>query len=280
MGRKPINALIVTALLATLTVKSQSCQSAELKQQTVRAFDQYIHDAETTMDHDLARRVDFLWIDGLSGSSRSTSLSELESGQVVVQASGGQETTLGTAVPGGLIHDWTGIVFVPRVSIAQALALLQDYDRDQNYYAPEVVKSKTLERDGNKFRVFLRLKRTNVITAVFNTEYSVQYFALDDSHAYSRSYSTRIAEVENPDTFHERELTVGNDHGFVWRLYSYWRFYQSDRGTFIQCRAISLSRNVPTGLSWIVKPFIEGIPVESLRFTLKATRRALLAMHP
>jgi hypothetical protein len=59
-------------------------------------------------------------------------------------------------------------------------------------------------------------------------------------------------------------------------LYSYWRFYEADGGVYVQCNAISLSRNVPTGLGWIVAPFIENIPRESLRFTLTATRRALL----
>jgi hypothetical protein len=30
------------------------------------------------------------------------------------------------------------------------------------------------------------------------------------------------------------------------------------------------------GLGWMIKPFIEKIPVESLRFTLTSTRDALL----
>ena len=222
------------------------------------------------------RDAAFLWIDNQTEPSRSKSYSELARGQLLIQASGDHNSSLGTAVPGGLIHDWIRNRVVPRVSIAQALALLQDYDHDQDYYSPEVVKSKTLERDGNRFRVFLRLKRKNVITVVFNTEYNVQYVTLDGTHAFIRSYSTRIAEVENPDDLRERELTVGDDQGFLWRLYSYWRFYETYAGTFIQCRAISLSRNVPTGLGWLVRPFIENIPVESLRFTLNATRSALM----
>jgi len=41
---------------------------------------------------------------------------------------------------------------------------------------------------------------------------------------YSRSYSTRIAEVEDAGTPEERERQVGDDHGYLWRLYTYWRF--------------------------------------------------------
>jgi hypothetical protein len=58
-------------------------------------------------------------------------------------------------------------------------------------------------------------------------------------------------------------------------LYSYWRFYQADGGVYIQCNAISLTRDVPAGLGWLIHPFIENIPAESLRFTLDATRTAL-----
>jgi hypothetical protein len=69
---------------------------------------------------------------------------------------------------------------------------------------------------------------------------------------------------------------LGADHGFLWRLYSYWRFYQANGGVYIQCNAISLTRDVPTGLGWLVGPYIKNIPQDSLRFTLSATRHALL----
>jgi hypothetical protein len=58
-------------------------------------------------------------------------------------------------------------------------------------------------------------------------------------------------------------------------LNSYWGFYQADGGVYVQCNAISLTRDVPTGLGWLVGPFIENIPRDSLRFTLDATRTAL-----
>jgi hypothetical protein len=48
---------------------------------------------------------------------------------------------------------------------------------------------------------------------------------------------------------------------------------------FIQCEAISLTRDVPQGFGWAVKPFVEEIPRESLRFTLEATRTALLEKY-
>jgi hypothetical protein len=62
----------------------------------------------------------------------------------------------------------------------------------------------------------------------------------------------------------------------MWRLNSYWRFEQRDGGTYVQLEAISLSRDIPTGLGWLVGPFVSSIPKESLEFTLGRTRNALL----
>jgi hypothetical protein len=64
-------------------------------------------------------------------------------------------------------------------------------------------------------------------------------------------------------------------YGFLWRLYSYWRFEERETGVFVECRAISLTRDVPKGLGWIIEPMIRKLPQESLINTLSATRRAL-----
>lgn len=45
----------------------------------------------------------------------------------------------------------------------------------------------------------------------------------------------------------------------------------------VECRAISLTRDVPFGLGWAIEPIIQKLPKESLINTLEATRRALHA---
>ena len=45
-------------------------------------------------------------------------------------------------------------------------------------------------------------------------------------------------------------------------------------------RAISLSRDVPTGLGWIINPIIRSLPRESLSNTLRETRQALTRVKP
>jgi hypothetical protein len=110
---------------------------------------------------------------------------------------------------------------------------------------------------------------------VLATEHDVQYFRLGRTRAYSRSYSTKIAQLENPGEPGERELPVGNDNGFLWRLYSYWRMEERDGGVYLECQAISLTRGIPAGLGWMIEPIIRDLPKESLIKTLEATRRAL-----
>jgi hypothetical protein len=243
---------------------------------TAKAFDDYVHKTEARMSDELLNGPNFLWIDSLSPEERSNAYEDLRAGRVAVENARGTNNSTALPVPGGLIHDWKGIVFVPGVSLDQAIALLQDYDHDDDYFSPDVIRSKLLTRDGENFKVYLRLERRYVVTTVFDTEYEVRYTKLNATRAYSESRSTKIQEVQNAGQSNEKIIATEDDHGFLWRLNSYWRFEQANGGVFIQCEAISLSRDVPEGTGWAVKPFIERIPRESLRFTLQATRAALL----
>ena len=242
---------------------------------TIESFDRYVTAAEEQPRQELAANKNFLYIDALPEPERAQDYAALQHGQPLIRRSPRCQPHC-PATPGGLLHDWTAIVFVPGVTLAETLAALQDYDRDAVYYQPQVTAAKLLSRSDNNFHVFLRLKQTHVITVVLDTEYEIQYNTLDSAHAASQSHSTRISEVENTGSSHERSNSSGADHGFLWRLYSYWRFYQADGGVYIQCNAISLTRDVPTGLGWLIGPFVQKIPLESLRFTLTATRQALL----
>ena len=111
---------------------------------------------------------------------------------------------------------------------------------------------------------------------ILNTEYDVHRHALNPTRAYSDSISTRIAQVVHAAEPGERELPPGQDDGFLWRLNSYWRYAEADHGVYVQCEAISLTREIPSGLGWLVGPFVESVPRESLEFTLESTRAAVL----
>ena len=85
----------------------------------------------------------------------------------------------------------------------------------------------------------------------------------------------KIAEVDNAGKRGEREMPPGTGHGFLWKLDTFWRFQQRDGGTWIECEAISLTRDIPTGLGWLIEPIIRSLPRESLENTLRETANAL-----
>jgi hypothetical protein len=232
----------------------------------LEAFDRYVKVAEGRID-ERVRTHDYLWADDTPERLKS-----LADGQVVVSPLIGKGDA---PLEGALVHDWIGAVFVPGATLAQTLASVQDYARNKLTHRPEVIDSKLLAHNGNDFRVYLRLMKKKVVTVVLDTEHDVRYFPVDSTFCYSRSYSTRIAEVDNPGQPDERVLPQGEGHGFLWRLHSYWRFMEKDGGVYIECQAISLTRDVPLGLGWLIEPIIRVLPRESLVNTLNATRNAI-----
>ena len=218
----------------------------------------------------------FLWIDGLPEAGRDEAYARLQRGEVVSARLQTPDPSGQSSTPGALIHHWVGTVFIPGASLRQVLALVQDYDHHSEYYKPQVENSKALEHMGEDFKVHMRLMQKKIITVVLDTEYTVHYQHLDAARAFSDSHSTRIAEVAHPGEANEQPLPPGKDDGFLWRLNSYWRFSEADHGVYIQCEAISLTRDIPAGLNWMIAPFIESIPKDSLEFTLQSTRNAVM----
>jgi hypothetical protein len=242
------------------------------QKQTTEAFDRYITAAEKRVLRARGTSGTFLRIDTLSDTQRTEAMERLRRGEVVIEKQG--ETP--SEISGGLIHDWVGTVLIPKVTVAQVLALVQDYDHSHQHYSSDVMKSRLLSHSGDDFQVFMRLHKHKVVTVVLDTDYNVHYGRLDATHQFSFSRSTRVSEIADPGTADERALTTGHDHGFMWRLNSYWAFEQVDDGVLIECEAISLTRDIPSGLGWMIGPFVNSIPRESLQFTLGATRNALV----
>lgn len=257
----------------------QTANVVQLKPRTLEAFENYIRDAEGGMQPSLKGDSAFL-----SSDTDHQRAQQVRQGKIVAQLWAGDGPV---KVPNGLIHDWTGAAFVPNTTVEQTLALVQNYDNHKNIYQPEVIDSKLISRHGNDFKIFLRLLKKKIITVVLDTDHDVHYSEAGTGRWFCRSYTTRIVEVEDVGTEKEHTLEPDTGYGFLWRLYSYWKFEEKSderrtsapaaHGVYIECRAISLTRDIPYGLGWIIEPIIRKLPQESLIHTLECTRKALQA---
>lgn len=247
---------------------AQTAKPVQLNAPTLQAFEAYIHQAETEMEKTLPGVGRFLWSEQENERSR-----EVGRGQVVSQFWSGRGPV---KIPNGLIHDWVAAMFIPGTTILKVFAVIQDYDNHKNIYEPEVIDSKLIRRDDNDFQIYLRLLKKKIIVVVLDTDHAVHYRQISRTQWVCRSYTTRIAEVQNAGSQNERVLQPDTGYGFLWRLNSYWRFEERDGGVVVECRAISLTRDVPFGLGWAIEPIIQKLPKESLIHTLDATRQALL----
>lgn len=268
----PLRAGVLLAILSVQPAFSLAIvPHVKLTKETLAAFDGYVRERETAIERRIAAGP-FLWAE-----ERQERFRQLRQTGVLVETLTGNGPQ---AIENGLIHDWLGMVFLPGATLDRVLALVQNYDDHKNAYAPEVIESKLVRRTGDFFQVRLRLRKHKLITIVLNTDYDVTYRRLSRTRAVSRSYSTRINEVTGAGTAVERELPPGDDHGFLWRLHSFWKFEERDGGVYMEVEAISLTRDVPRIVAPIVNPVVRQLPRESLEKTLLNTRRALSPASP
>ncbi len=255
---------------------AQTLHAAELKERTATAFDSYIAASEKRMQAELQNGT-FLYIDGLPPERRREAYAQLRDGQILVEQLHAKVEGNPIKVPGGLIHDWIGVIFIPNVSLAQTVAVAQDYDNYKVIYKPDVSQSRLVQRSGDNFKVFLQFYKKSLITVVLNTDYDINYERFGPDRVVSKSHSTRIAELQDAGQADEREFPVDGGHGYLWRLDSYWRLEEKDGGVYVQLESIGLSRGVPAIFAWLVNPLLESIPRGSLTGLLGATRRYLAA---
>ncbi len=181
----------------------------------------------------------------------------------------------GNDPPGAIIHHWRGTAFAPGARIADFERIMRDFPAYPRIYAPQVTEARVLSEQGDSYRISMRLHQQQVISIVFDTAYDVTFGRLDPGHVYSLSRSTQVSEINSPGTTHEHPLSPADDHGFLWRINTYWSAEERDGGLYLQLESISLTRSIPTGLAWAVRPFVDSIPRQSLEFTLRSTLNAL-----
>lgn len=162
-------------------------------------------------------------------------------------------------VPGGTISHWRGSAFIPGITIDRLLTGLQYPGTPPPQ--EDVVSSRVIARSGDSLRVAIRLVRRAIVTVSYDTEHEMTFRRWTPALATGRSVATRIEEVG------------GADHGFLWRLNSYWRYEARSGGVLVELESLTLSRDMPSLLRPIAAPLVRRIARESMLRTLEALVR-------
>jgi hypothetical protein len=242
---------------------------ARLKPETVTAWNTYVAAVETRRTTERKDPRRFLVAD-FQPTAAAERQDVLAGALVVRRMDGARSGANHVDVPSGRVHHWRGAVFIPGPSAAELIDRIEASDPPA--IQDDVIRSSVLKRRPGNVHVFLRLQRTKIVTAVYNSEHDVRFETIGPARAASTSVSTKIAEVKSPGTSSEMELPPGDDRGFLWRLNGYWRYESAPGGVIAECESLSLSRDVPVLVDYIVGRVIDGTARESMERTLTALR--------
>ena len=238
---------------------------AQLGEPTLNEFQAYVNRIESECQARWSGKRADLWLE-----EHPAEHSAAKAGKLIIQPmnEGGA-----FAIKHGLVHDWMGAAFIPGTTLARVLSVLQDFDNHQKYF-PEIVRSRTLQRNGNTVKGYWRLKRTQIITVVLDVEQVASYEETRSGLWHCRATTTKISEVDDAGTATDNDLPPDDGHGYLWRLNAYWNLKAVPEGVYAECRTLSLSRDIPFGLNFAVKPFIQSLPRASLESTLTGLKKA------
>lgn len=251
---------VITLLTAPRLVAAEPAPAA------VSAFNAYVGKVEARLAQQHRAQKGFL------ASATTQNEQRLRQGELIVEQ---LTPAAGADFPGAMLHDWRGTAFAPGAKAADFERLMKDFNAYPQHYSPQILRAKVLTARNDHLQAVMRVRQRHVITVVMDTAYDISFGRLDARHGYSLSRSTRIAEIASPGTRSEHALSASEEHGFLWRMNTYWSYEERDGGLYMQIESVSLTRSIPRGLGWAVGPFVESVPRESLDFTLRATCNAL-----
>jgi len=252
----------------TLLASCAALHAAQLQQETLQAWQQYVVKAESQMTARLQSDGPFL----RSADSPDVML-RIRAGEIRVAPVEHNPKR----VPSGLIHHWTGAAFIPNSTIADVFAVVRDYARYKQYYAPLVIDSKPLGHAGQEYRFDMLMMNQSLFSrSALDGEYAESYVRVSDSRWYSVAYSTRVQQIEDFGRQSEHRLPPDEGSGYIWRIYSDSRFEQRDGGVYVELDVIALSRDVPVSLRWVIDPIVRHVSRSSLLTSLEKTRAAVV----
>ena len=247
-------ALRVALALGLAAAAAAVLHAAELKEETLAAWQRYVEATERRMAREIGDGDRFLVLD-FHDDGEPMRREALAGQPVIWRTETRDDEGESIEVPKGSIHHWHGAVLIPNADVDHVVDGLQ-YAIPPHELQNDVLESRVLWRDGDRLGTFLKLSRQAIVTMHYNTEHVAEYVRPGGGRAWSRSESTRIAELEDFGSPAEREKPVGNDRGFLWRLNVYWRYEEVAGGVLMECEVVTLSRSIPFLMRWMLAPIV------------------------
>jgi len=254
--------------ILVLLLSSAMMNAAELKPETLQAWDAYVREAKLRMQLRANGQAPFLWLDEQKDLAQRA-----HAGEVLAEPEGGDSPH---KVPGGLIHDWIGAVFLPSTKLEEVAGLLESYERYKEIFRPMVVSSRRdgLMPDGEKVSL-LMVQKAFSVTGAAETVDEVRTAKLGTDRVYSISTSLMVQEIADFGKPGQHALPEDHGPGYIWRTFTVTRLEQRDGGVYAEFEMIALSRGIPFLFRWLMEPLAEHLPRGILLTMLQDTREAV-----
>jgi hypothetical protein len=262
--RLALKARAISAPLLLLLAAS-SLPAAELKQETLRAWDEYIRALDVDRQNRIHGNGPFLWVDESPDLQR-----RVQRNEVVVTNHDPRK------VPQGMIHHWVGGIFIPNRSLDQVMGVLTNYPRYGEVYKQLLKNCSVLERNGDDIRLnVVAVQKAMSVTAAVATDNQIHILRVDSKRAFITSSATRIQEIANYGQSSEHPFPEDRRPGYVWRAVVNERLEERDGGVYVELETVALSRGIPVEFRWLVKPLTDELPRKMMIDMLNDTRAAL-----
>jgi hypothetical protein len=253
------------ALAVTTLLLAANSPAATITDKTLDAWNSYVHDSETELSAKLDNPDHFISIERRSNRPQPV---QFRTGLSIYSPHGG-----GMPVPSGLVHHWFGTVFIPGAHVHELLSVLQDYDDYSTVYKPAVVESKVLTQDHDEFTYRLKFVQKGFgVKAGLVGEFKSTYRSLTPDVGYSVTEATSLTELADVGTADERPLLLEDAHGYVEKVFTIVRYRQVEGGIYVEVETLTLSRDVPPAVRWLVSPLIQRFSHHTMADTLEILR--------
>jgi hypothetical protein len=240
-------------------------KAADLKQNTLLAWDDYIRSVDMSGAERNAGNKPFLSVDESPDAQRRA-----QSGEYVITNQDPRK------VPQGLIHDWVGVMFVPDVSLDQVMRVLRSYENYSEMYKPLIRKTSVVEQDGDTVQLnVLAVQKAFSVTAAVDTDEDIQIARPASDRICITANSVGINEIADYGRPNEHIFPETQRPGYVWRALIVERLEQRDGGVYVELETISLSRGIPWEVRWMIKPLTDELPRKMMTDLLDETRAAV-----